>query len=159
LKDLREQNIILALFATTHREHTELLMNIRQRCQTIFQAGYKVGKQSFRSLAAATQLSKSSVHRLYHRIKRRNQYPESQLWETPAGQQGLRLLIFAAVFVFSLEGGIGCERLSKFFHWLRLQQHIAVSPSALRRLRTRLEEKIIEYQLQLQFLTHSYLKE
>jgi hypothetical protein len=85
-------------------------MNIRQRCQTIFQAGYKVGKQSFRSLAAATQLSKSSVHRLYHRIKRRNQYPESQLWETQAGQQWLRLLIFAAVFVFSLEGG---DRLVK----------------------------------------------
>lgn len=125
-------------------------MNIRQRCQTIFQAGYKAGEQSFRSLAAATQLSKSSVHRLYHRIKRRNQYPESQLWETEAGQQWLRLLVFAAVFVFSLEGGIGCERLSKFFHLLRLQQHIAVSPNALRRLRTRLEEKIIEYQLYIQ---------
>ncbi len=93
--------------------------------------------------------------RLYQRIKRRNQYPESQLWETEAGQQWLRLLVFAAVFVFGLEGGIGCERLSKFFHLLRLQQHIAVSPSALRRLRNRLEEKIIEYQLHLQ----SHLKQ
>lgn len=90
------------------------------------------------------------MHRLYHRIKRRNQHPESQLWETEAGQQWLRLLVFAAVFVFSLEGGIGCERLSEFFHLLRLQKHIAVSPSALRRLRTRLEEKIIEYQLHVQ---------
>ena len=35
-----------------------LLMNIRQRCQTVFRAGYKVGEQSFRSLAAATQLSR-----------------------------------------------------------------------------------------------------
>ncbi len=85
-------------------------MNIRQRCQTVFRAGYKVGEQSFRSLAAATQLSKSSVHRLYQRIQRRNQYPESHLWETEAGQQWLRLLVFAAVFVFSLEGG---DRLVK----------------------------------------------
>lgn len=123
-----------------------LSMNLRQRCQVVFQAGYKVGEQSFRSLAAATKLSKSSVHRLYHRLLRRNQYPESQLWETEAGQQWLRLLVFAAVFVFALQGGIGCERLSEFFHLLRLERHIGVSPSALRRLRTRMEEKILEYQ-------------
>jgi hypothetical protein len=36
-----------------------LSMNLRQRCQVVFQAGYKVGEQSFRSLAAATKLSKS----------------------------------------------------------------------------------------------------
>ena len=108
-----------------------LLMNLRQRCQAVFQAGYKVGEQSFRSLAAATKLSKSSVHRLYHRLRRRNQYPESQLWETQAGQQWLRLLVFAALFVFALEGGIGCERLSEFFHLLRLQQHIGVSQACL----------------------------
>jgi hypothetical protein len=72
------------------------------------------------------------------------------LWETQAGQQWLRLLVFAALFVFALEGGIGCERLSEFFHLLRLQQHIGVSPSALRQLRTRMEEKILEYQLHVQ---------
>jgi hypothetical protein len=58
--------------------------------------------------------------------------------------------LFAALFVFALEGGIGCERLSEFFHLLRLQQHIGVSPSALRQLRTRMEEKILEYQLHVQ---------
>jgi hypothetical protein len=125
-------------------------MNLRQRCQAVYQAGYKVGQQTFRSLAAATNLSKSSVHRLYHRLQRRNQYPESQLWETEAGQQWLRLLVFAAVFVFAVEGGIGCERLSEFFHLLRLQRHIGVSPSTLRRLRIRMEEKILEYQLHVQ---------
>jgi hypothetical protein len=103
--------------------------------------------------AAATKLSKSSVHRLYHRLLRRNQYPESQLWETEAGQQGLRLLVFAAVFVFALQGGIGCERLSEFFHLLRLERHIGVSPSALRRLRTCMEEKILEYQQKQQAQT------
>ncbi len=52
-------------------------MNLRQRCQAVFQAGYEWGKTSFRRLAKKTKLSKSSVHRLYHRIARRNQYPES----------------------------------------------------------------------------------
>jgi hypothetical protein len=56
-----------------------------------------------------------------------------------------RLLVFAALFVFTLEGGIGCERLSKFFHLLRLQRHIAVSPTALRTLRVRWNP-ILEYQ-------------
>lgn len=83
-------------------------MNLPQRCQAVFEAGYKLGTTSFRALAAATKLSKSSVHRLYQRIQRRNQYPESPLWETQAGQQWLRLLVFAALFVFTLEGGIGC---------------------------------------------------
>jgi hypothetical protein len=95
-------------------------------------------------------VSKSSVHRLYQRIQRRHQYPESPLWETEAGQQWLRLLVFAALFVFTLEGGIGCERLSKFFHLLRLQRHIAVSPTALRTLRAQMETQILEYQQQQQ---------
>jgi hypothetical protein len=125
-------------------------MNLHQRCQAVFKAGYDFGTTSFRALAAATQLSKSSVHRLYQRIQRRNQYPESPLWETEAGQQWLRLLVFAALFVFTLEGGIGCERLSEFFHLLRLQRHIAVSPSALRTLRAQMSAKILEYQQQQQ---------
>jgi hypothetical protein len=125
-------------------------MNLQQRCQAVFKAGYNFGTTSFRSLAAATKLSKSSVHRLYQRIQRRNQYPESPLWETEAGQQWLRLLVLAALFVFTLEGGIGCERLSEFFHLLRLQRHIAVSPSALRTLRAQMSAKILEYQQQQQ---------
>ncbi len=56
-------------------------MNLRQRCQTVFKAGYEFGQTSFRHLAQKTKLSKSSVHRLYHRIARRNQHPESSLWE------------------------------------------------------------------------------
>jgi hypothetical protein len=94
-------------------------MNLRQRCQTVFKAGYEFGQTSFRHLARKTKLSKSSVHRLYHRIARRNQHPESSLWETEAGQKWLRLLVLATIFIFALQGGIGCERLSQFFHLLR----------------------------------------
>ena len=114
-------------------------MNLRERSLAVFQAGYQFGQNSFRTLARNTNLSKSSVHRLYHRIKRRNLHPESSLWESPEGQKWLRLLVLATIFVFALQGGIGCERLSKFFHLLRLQRHIGVSPTALRNLRARME--------------------
>ena len=121
-------------------------MNLRERCQAIFKAGYEFGKTSFRSLARETNLSKSSTHRLHHRIARRNQHPESELWETEAGQKWLRLLVLATIFIFALQGGIGCERLSQFFHLLRLHRHIGVSPTALRSLRAQMESAIIDYQ-------------
>ncbi len=123
-------------------------MNLQQRCQAVFKAGYEFGKISFRRLALITKLSKSSAHRLYYRIARRNQHPESSLWETEAGQNWLRLLVLASIFVFALQGGIGCERLSQFFHLLRLQRHIGVSPTALRSLRSQMESKILDYQQQ-----------
>ena len=123
-------------------------MNLRERSLAVFKAGYQLGKTSFRSLAQQNNLSKSSVHRLYHRIIKRNQHPESSLWETEAGQQWLRLLVLATIFIFALQGGIGCERLSQFFRLLRLQRHIGVSPTALRSLRTRMESAIIDYQQQ-----------
>ncbi|NJO97676.1 MAG: transposase family protein [Pleurocapsa sp. CRU_1_2] len=123
-------------------------MNLRERCQTVFQAKYQFGQNSFRTLARKTKLSKSSVHRLYHRIIKRNQHPESSLWETSEGQEWLRLLVLATIFIFALQGGIGCERLSQFFHLLRLHRHLGVSPTALRSLRARMESTIIEYQQQ-----------
>ena len=125
-------------------------MNLRKRCQAVKKAGYELGKTSFRHLARKTKLSKSSVHRLYHRIKGRNKHPESYLWETEAGQNWLRLLVLASIFVFAIQGGMGCERLSQFFHLLRLQSHIGVSATALRSLRGQIESKILEYQQQQQ---------
>ncbi len=81
-------------------------MNLRERCQTVFQAGYQFGQNSFRAVAQKTDLSKSSVHRLYHRIVKRNQHPESELWESSAGQKWIRLLVLATIFIFALQGGI-----------------------------------------------------
>ena len=70
------------------------------------------------------------------------------MWETEAGQKWLRLLVLATIFVFALQGGIGCERLSQFFQLLRLERHIGVSPTALRSLRAQMESTIIDYQQQ-----------
>ena len=99
-----------------------------------------------------------------HRIIKRNQYPESSLWETSEGQEWLRLLVLASIFIFALGASrrlasrrrrrsahTRCEELAasefpRSFIYLRLQHHIGVSPTALRSLRARMESVIIEYQ-------------
>ncbi len=91
-----------------------LLMNLRQRCQAVFQAGYKVGEQSFRSLAAATKLSKSSVHR---------QYPTWQLSTQQALQEfGFKVKYFvsdrAKALVKLALNDLGCPSIADLFHAL-----------------------------------------
>lgn len=62
-------------------------------------------KQSIRSLADRTSLSKSRVHRHLQAIDRRDRYPESLLWETEAGHTWLIRLVVATLFVFGLKRG------------------------------------------------------
>ena len=69
-------------------------MNLRKRCQQVYQAGKELETSSLRKIARHTNLSKSSVHRLCQRIKHRHQYPESDFWERPEGYQWLRLYIY-----------------------------------------------------------------
>ena len=57
-------------------------MNLRERCQQVYLSTRQIGIKSVRAWGQATNLSKSSVHRLRKRIKNRNQYPESDFWET-----------------------------------------------------------------------------
>ena len=121
-------------------------MGLRQRCQLVYQATQKLGIKSVRALARATNISKSSVHRLSQRIEHRHQHPESYFWETPEGYEWLRLLVFATVYIFGIKQGIGSEVLSEFFHLLRLNRQIGVSPTALRRLEAQMRSEILTYQ-------------
>ena len=121
-------------------------MGLRQRCQKVYQATKKLGIFSVRALARATNLSKSSVHRLRQRIKRRHQEPESNFWETPEGFEWLRLLVLATIYVFGIKQGVGSEVLSEFFHLLRLNRQVGVSPTALRQLEAKMRSEIIAYQ-------------
>ena len=108
-------------------------MDIRGRCQQIFNVLRELGPQSIRKLAAATGLPKSSVDRHCKGLRERaQQVPEAELWEQERGAQWLRVLVLAVVFVFGLKGGVGVERLSEFFHRVRLERYLAVSPTALR---------------------------
>lgn len=102
------------------------------------------GKQSIRSLADRTGLSKSSVHRHLQAIDRRDCYPESSFWETPAGRAWRIRLVVATLFVFGLKRGVGAETLSEFFGRLRLAAHVGCSPSALRPVMHTLERHVLE---------------
>ncbi len=121
-------------------------MRLRQRCQLVYQATQKLGIKSVRALARATHLSKTSVHRISQRIEHRQQHPESYFWETPEGYEWLKILVFATIQIFGIKQGIGSEVLSEFFHLLRLNKQIGVSPTALRRLETQMRQGILTYQ-------------
>jgi Family of unknown function (DUF6399)/IclR helix-turn-helix domain len=98
----------------------------------IFNAMREHGKQSIRSLADRTGLSKSSVHRHLQAIDRRDRSPESSLWETAPGRAWLIRLMVATLFECGLKRGVGAETLSEFFGRLRLEGNVGCSPSALR---------------------------
>jgi DNA-binding transcriptional ArsR family regulator len=122
-------------------------MDIRGRCQQIFTVLRERGPQSIRKLAQATGLPKSSVDRHCKRLRERvRQVPEAELWEQERGAQWLRVLVLAVLLVFGLKGGVGVERISEFFHRIRLERYLAVSPSALRSLRAQMEAVILAYQ-------------
>ena len=49
------------------------------------------------------------------------------------------------MFVFGIKSSVGAERLSEFFQRVRLERYVGSSPTALRQLRTQLEEAILAY--------------
>jgi uncharacterized protein DUF6399/IclR-like helix-turn-helix domain-containing protein len=110
----------------------------------IFNSIREHGKQSIRRLADCTGLSKSSVHRHLQAMDRRDRYPESSCWETPAGRPWLIRLVVATLFVFGLKRGVGAETISEFFSRLRLEAHVGCSPSALRHVMHTLERLMLE---------------
>src|ERR671925_738298 len=119
-------------------------MGLWAKSVVIFNAIREHGKQSIRSLADRTGLSKSSVHRHLQAVDRRDRYPESSLWETPAGHAWLIRLVVATLLVFGLKRGVGAETISEFFSRLRLEAHVGCSPSALRHVMHTLERLILE---------------
>jgi hypothetical protein len=119
-------------------------MGLWGKSAVIFNAIREHGTQSIRSLADRIGLSKSSVHRHLQAMGRRDHYPESSLWETPAGRAWLIRLVVATLFVFGRKRGVGAETLSEFFGRLRLDGHVGCSPSALRVVMHTLERLILE---------------
>src|ERR671939_34703 len=119
-------------------------MGLWTKSVVIFNAMREHGKQSIRSLADRTGLSKSSVHRHLQAIDCRDRYPESSLWETEPGRAWLIRLMVATLFEFGLKRGVGAETLSEFFGRLRLDAHVGCSPSALRTVMHLLERVLLE---------------
>jgi hypothetical protein len=102
------------------------------------------GRQSVRRMAQQTGLSKSSVHRLQHALERRNDHPESWLWETEVGRQWLTRLVVATLYTFGLKRGVGMDTLHEFFARLHLETQVGCSPTALRRVLQALETALLE---------------
>ena len=119
-------------------------MGLWAKSVVIFKAIREHGKQSIRSLADRTGLSKSSVHRHLQAIDRRDRYPESSLWETEPGRAWLIRLMVATLFEFGLKRGVGAETLSEFFGRLRLEGNVGCSPSALRTVMYLLERLLLD---------------
>ena len=118
---------------------------IRERCQKV--AGYfKTSTiETIEAIAAATGLSKSSVHRHQQAIQRRNQYAESLWWETEVGSQWLKLLVIAVVYYFGIKQGVGAESLSSFFMAIHLEGQVGTSASSLRKLEEQVRQTIVSY--------------
>jgi len=119
-------------------------MRLWAKSVVIFNTMREHGKQSIRSLADRTGLSKSSVHRHLQAIDRRDRSPESSLWETEPGRAWLIRLMVATLFECGLKRGVGAETLSEFFGRLRLEGKVGCSPSALRTVMHLLERLILE---------------
>jgi hypothetical protein len=119
---------------------------IRERGQKVFQAGKAKSLQGIAAIASATGISKSSVQRHQKGIERRNQYPESEWWETEAGSAWLKLLVLGSIFFFGIKHGIGVGELSQFLKALRLGLYVGCSPSALDHLKQQMKDTLEAYE-------------
>ena len=121
-------------------------LTIRERSQKVADCIKTNANEGIESIAAALGISKSSVHRHQQGIARRNQYAESELWETARGSAWLNRLVIGVLYHFGIKHGIGAESLCEFFKSIHLETHVGVSPSALRQLKHRVEEVIVAYE-------------
>ncbi len=120
-------------------------LTIRERSQKVANCiKTKVG-QTLKAIADATGLSPSSVYRHRQAIARRNQYPESSFWETEVGYQWLVRLVFGLIYYFGIKQGVGAESLSEFIRAMHLDTHVASSASALRQLKQRVNQTLLDY--------------
>ncbi len=121
-------------------------LTIRERSQKVADCIKTDAIQGIESIAMAIGISKSSVHRHQQAITRRNQYAESELWETAHGAAWLKRLVLGVLYHFGIKQGIGAESLCEFFKSVHLETHVGTSASALRQLKHRLEEVVVSYE-------------
>lgn len=120
-------------------------MSLRTQCRKIFLFFQTHKAGTVREAAVASGTSKSSAHRHKQALERRNQHPESWLWETEEGFRWLIILVCATIYMFGIRGGIGMGTIAEFFILLRLDTHLGVSPSSLFRVTSTIEQVILSY--------------
>ena len=120
-------------------------MSIRERCCKIFAYFRQTPHGTVREATDDAGMSKSAAHRHKQAIARRNQHPESWLWETDVGFRWLIRFVCATISMFGIRGGMGVRALSEFFHMVRVDTHLGVSPSSLNRIVARIEDIMLAY--------------
>jgi hypothetical protein len=122
------------------------MMNVRARGRTIFAFFQQHRQGTLQQAAEATGMSRSAAYRQRQAMTRRNQHPESWLWETEEGMRWLVLLMCATLYIFGIRGGVGMETIAEFFLLIRINTHVGVSPTSLCRMMAHIEEVILQYQ-------------
>ncbi len=118
----------------------------RSRDSKVYANISEYGRQSLRKIAQGTGLTKDSVARSVQAMSGRSKYPETYFWETEEGQEWLRIMVLAVLYVFGIKGNQGAERMSEFFKRIRVDSHVGSSASALRNMMGQMEELLVEFQ-------------
>ena len=134
------------LYHPFHDKKNSTTQAIRITSRIIFAEIAGRGKRRLRALGDLIHRSKSSVHRHVRAAARRNQHPESGLWETEAGPVWLRLLVLATLSTFGWQQHVGTSTLSAFFPLIRIPTHVGVSPGALQAQLNRMEALLPAFQ-------------
>ena len=121
-------------------------LTIRQRRQRVADYIQTHAATPIATIAEATGVHPSSVHRHRQGLSRRQQYPESSWWETTVGYGWLVRLVIAVVYHFGIKHSVGAESLSAFFKAIHLETQVGCSPTALRQLKHRVEAEIVAYE-------------
>ena len=123
-------------------------INIFQRRRSIAAMVTQSGHQTLNQMAQTLGISLSSVWRHQTARQALADTPVRAFWSSAPGMDYLIRVVVAVFYCFGIKQGVGAERLSEFFRLIRLDSHVATSPSALRAFKTRLVESIEQYEAQ-----------
>jgi len=102
-------------------------------------------EESVRETAKNLGIPKSTVHHHRQRTKKRQQFSESEFWDSEAGQNFIKRLIVSAIYTFGIKGGIGAGRIEEFMKQIRLSTHAGISESSIYRMMKEIEVSILKY--------------
>ncbi len=102
-------------------------------------------KKSVRKVSKELGVPKSTIHHEQKKQLARNQYAESEFWETEAGQSFLKRLIVSVIYTFGIKGGIGAGRIEEFMNQIRIGTHVGISESSIYRMIKEVEVSMFRY--------------
>ena len=102
-------------------------------------------EETVRETSKQLGIPKSTVHHHRQRTKKRQQFSESEFWDSEAGQNFIKRLIVSAIYTFGIKGGIGAGRIEEFMKQIRLSTHAGISESSIYRMMKEIEVSILKY--------------